>query len=210
MGGMQVVLDQLESSDCKTLLDLGCGDGRFLREVGVFNKYNAVGVDYSKRAIDLARAMNPNLDYRVHNILEADLPSKFDVVTSVEVLEHIPLDLFDDFVDKMLGCLVPGGHCIITVPHTNKVLSEKHFQHFNSEKLRKVFSDRGNIVRMQPFDSNARWFEYLIRLLGGDGSRYLITHRGLWAWIYRKYQDSLLYVDNEDSCLRIMCVVEKK
>ncbi|MBC8252913.1 MAG: anion permease, partial [Ardenticatenia bacterium] len=48
LGGIQVVLDQLRKLSFETLVDIGCGDGRFLREAKArFPEARMLGVDYS-------------------------------------------------------------------------------------------------------------------------------------------------------------------
>ena len=68
---MRAVLAQLADVQFDSLVDIWCGDGRFLREVSqVYLGKSLLGVDYSHRAISLAQAMNPALEYDCVNILE--------------------------------------------------------------------------------------------------------------------------------------------
>jgi SAM-dependent methyltransferase len=210
LGGIKVVLDYLDKIKFRSLLDLGCGDGRFLRE---FNDANdgiiTLGIDYSKRPISLAKSLNPDINFEVRNIIDNPLEEKFDVITLIEVLEHIPLEQFNSFLDRAFAVLNDGGHCIITVPHTNKIVSDKHFQHFNSVTLSEKLSAYGEIISICPFDSNPRWLSWIFRLLGGTGRYYLITAPSLWDLFYKTYNKKALYVKEESKCLRIMCVVRK-
>ena len=69
------------------VLDLGCGAGRFLRELGE----NAIGVEIAEQA-HRARAERPGADVR---LLEPDgsIPvghGELDLVWCSETLEHIP------------------------------------------------------------------------------------------------------------------------
>ena len=55
LGGMQVVMDLLEQEEFGSLVDIGCGDGRFLCEIArQYPNKHIAGVDYSERAIRLA------------------------------------------------------------------------------------------------------------------------------------------------------------
>lgn len=59
----------------------------------------------------------------------------FDLVTLIEVLEHIPHDLCSQFL-RCLGNLVnPGGALILTVPHKNQKMPRKHYRHFCTSEL---------------------------------------------------------------------------
>ena len=71
LGGIKVVSDQIAKYNFDSIIDIGCGDGRFLAEISRLypNRYYC-GIDYSKRAINLAKAFNPHIDYQYLNILE--------------------------------------------------------------------------------------------------------------------------------------------
>ena len=48
LGGLMLVLDQLQPYRFASLIDIGCGDGRFLREAAkVYPDAHLLGVDYS-------------------------------------------------------------------------------------------------------------------------------------------------------------------
>jgi trans-aconitate methyltransferase len=79
-GRIEVLFDILSGMYFKRLIDVGCGDGRVLRELS--EKYPSVemiGVNYSGRAIELADALNPNLDFRATDIHNVNFESKFDM-----------------------------------------------------------------------------------------------------------------------------------
>ena len=64
IGGIELVLSILAEEPVESLVDIGCGDGRFLREVSMrFPAKTLSGIDNSSRAINLAKAMNPDLNY---------------------------------------------------------------------------------------------------------------------------------------------------
>ena len=78
LGGLRVVIDQLNKISFNSLLDIGCGEGRFLREVSQhYPEKTFVGLDYSTKAINLAKAFNPQLDYRCLNILKEEFVERF-------------------------------------------------------------------------------------------------------------------------------------
>jgi 2-polyprenyl-3-methyl-5-hydroxy-6-metoxy-1,4-benzoquinol methylase len=69
------------------LLDIGCGDGRFLRETERrYGNKKLLGIDYSETAISWARVMNPRLRFEVRDILETPTSGEYDVVTLLEVI----------------------------------------------------------------------------------------------------------------------------
>ena len=212
LGGMQVVSDQLESSTFESLIDIGCGDGRFLREM--WHRHpdtELMGVDYSQRAIQMASAMNPHLKYEAINIIKERPPSRFDVATLIEVLEHIPPDQVADFCRGVADTLNEGGRLILTVPHSNKPVSQKHYQHFTSESLRSVLSPQFSDIRFVPFDVRSRFVMPLLsRLMGGAGRYFLLTHKRLNTSFYRLYERRFLYAASEQDCGRLAAVCVKR
>lgn len=214
LGGMQVALDLLAAAPFSSLVDVGCGDGRFLREVA--NRYpdiKLLGVDASARAIGLAQALNPGIEYRAHDIVADGAPGRFDVATLIEVIEHIPPLALPDFLRTVASMLSPGGRLIVTVPHRNKPLIEKHYQHFTATQLEQLLAPHFPEWRVIPFDVQARrapmmWL--IERLLGAKGRTFLLTNPRLLYVFYRLYVKRYLYAGDESRCERIAVVCRKK
>jgi SAM-dependent methyltransferase len=96
-------------------LDLGCGEGRFPRDLKA-RGYEVIGVDASKTLIEHARLADPDGDYRVADAAELPLAD-----ASVQLVTAL-LSLHD--MDDMLGAvneaarvLVPGGRLCASVVH---------------------------------------------------------------------------------------------
>ena len=71
LGAIEYLLVLLGDESFESLVDVGCGDGRFLREVSKrFSDVTLMGFDHSQRAINLARALNPQLDFHRIDIAE--------------------------------------------------------------------------------------------------------------------------------------------
>lgn len=214
LGGMHVALDILTAQPFGSLVDIGCGDGRFLREVA--NRCpdaQLLGVDASARAIRLAQALNPNIDYRVHDIVTHGAPGRFDVATLIEVIEHIPPADVPRFLSAVADMLPAGGRLILTVPHRNKPLIEKHYQHFTAAQLRELLTPHFSAPDVIPFDVQARRAPLLWlteRILGGKGRWFILTNPRLLYLFYRLYLKRYLYADSEARCERIAVVCRKK
>jgi len=107
---LEAVWDYLDDVPFKSLLDVGCGDGKFLYEMRKkFPDVFFAGNDYSERAIAFAKAFN--FDNGVHfSTQSADKVSaekgSFDVVTSIEVLEHIPLEETGEFCKSFASAII--------------------------------------------------------------------------------------------------------
>jgi 2-polyprenyl-3-methyl-5-hydroxy-6-metoxy-1,4-benzoquinol methylase len=99
------------------ILDLGCGNGSFgnvLNQLG----YDVVGVEESESGIAIAQQQYPDckfIEASIYDLPYSQLKSEFDVVISVEVIEH----LFDpkQLVRSAEKCLKPGGSIILTTPY---------------------------------------------------------------------------------------------
>ena len=134
------ILSKIEKLQFNSLLDVGCGDGKFLVEVSkVFPSIKLVGVDFSERAIGYAKAFNPNIEFLCGDITDPSLiDEKFHIVTIIETLEHISPTELPKFVKGLHNCLKDDGTLVLTVPSTNSPLRGKHFQHFSDESLEKI------------------------------------------------------------------------
>lgn len=89
-------IDSLASLRGKTVLDVGCGGG-VLSESMARRAAHVTGIDLSSKALGVARlhALESevmNLEYReiATEALAAERPASFDVVTCMEMLEHVP------------------------------------------------------------------------------------------------------------------------
>jgi SAM-dependent methyltransferase len=213
LGGLHLVTEELRQLPFQSLIDVGCGDGRFLREVqDSFPGHRLMGVDYSERAIALASALNPRLRFAVLDVFRQNLEERFDVATLIEVLEHIPPDQLGDFVKGTQRLLDEQHTLLITVPHVNKPLVRKHFQHFDETKLRALLEKTYADLKFIPFDTSAArapLLRLIVKLLGGKGKLFLVTDKRLLFAFYSFYLRRYLYSRNETDCERIAVICRK-
>lgn len=95
-----------------TLLDVGCGYGKFL-EIA-FNDFHVTGIDPSSYAIQKVRRLVPHATLSVAT-LESFRPKKlYDVVTGFDVLEH--LESPRHAIEKIHRLLADDGIFIVVVP----------------------------------------------------------------------------------------------
>ncbi|MXV73458.1 class I SAM-dependent methyltransferase, partial [Candidatus Poribacteria bacterium] len=96
-----------------TLLDIGAGDGNFLRYIDGHLR-EAVGVDSH---------LKQTVEFKTYRLVPGVFPydfkaeSAFDVITMMAVAEHIPMEVFPDVTQACWKYLKPGGQVIITVQH---------------------------------------------------------------------------------------------
>ncbi len=197
----EYIIRLLETIDFESLIDIGCGDGRLLRDINrQFPSKQLIGIDYSERAIGVAKALNPNISYRNINILE-ELPEfQYDVVTLVEVLEHIPINQAKHFMASVASTHKTGGKLILTVPHDNVGVQKKHFQHFNSETIKPYLGNEYKIEQFFYFDKKSRIVRYLQFLL--KNRFFILNYQPALNGIYRLYLKHFFHC-SEENCRRI-------
>jgi 2-polyprenyl-3-methyl-5-hydroxy-6-metoxy-1,4-benzoquinol methylase len=80
--------------DVHSILDVGCGSGENLAALAETGRYELSGVDISPEGIELARKRVPSAHLlSVLNVEEEPLPERFDLVMSIQVVEHIVDDV---------------------------------------------------------------------------------------------------------------------
>jgi 2-polyprenyl-3-methyl-5-hydroxy-6-metoxy-1,4-benzoquinol methylase len=100
------------------LLDVGTGDGRFLRTCRDLG-YEVVGTEVSEAGASYARRRG--FDVRMGQIIELDLPQEsFDIITIWHVLEHVPDP--GAVLRKVYSLLRPDGILAIAVPNEENFL----------------------------------------------------------------------------------------
>ena len=210
LGGIKVVMDQLDDINFDSLIDIGCGDGRFLYELDKKYKSKELkGIDYSEKAILLAQSMTDNLCFKQKDILKEPIEKQNDVATAIEVLEHILPSNLSEFIEAIADSLSKEGYFIATIPHINKKVSDKHYQHFSSSKLEELLSPFFTNINFIPFDDRSIFMIQLNKILGGTGENFLITNSTINNWFFNLYLNRYLYAKSESRCLRIAVICQK-
>ena len=100
------------------VLDVGCGNGRFLA-AAVAASWEGVGVDFDASAVAAAR-LRPGLDVRVGDLEGCAFPSSsFDAVVLDNVIEHVP-DPAATFAE-CARLLRPGGRLVMITPNLDSL-----------------------------------------------------------------------------------------
>ena len=106
----------------KDVLDVGCGGG-ILTESMASRGARVMGIDLSEKALKVAQLhlleSGHQVDYRAVAVeaLATEMPGHFDVVTCMEVLEHVP-----DPASQINACarlLKTGGHAFFATINRN-------------------------------------------------------------------------------------------
>ena len=115
-------IDTRAALDGKTVLDVGCGGG-ILAESMAAHGAKVTGIDMGEAPLEVARLhlleSGQEVDYRRIPVEELadEMPGRFDVVTCMEMLEHVP-----DPASVIAACATlvkPGGHVFFSTINRN-------------------------------------------------------------------------------------------
>jgi len=143
-----VSLLKRELSDCKTVLDLGCGPNSPLQYCEGITY--SVGVDVYPPYLETARKKQIHSEYVTGLILDMDFKARsFDVVILIDVLEHIDkinghllLQRIEKWAKKKVVIITPNG--FISQSGYDKNIFQKHLSGWSYEELiKKDFAIRG-------------------------------------------------------------------
>jgi 2-polyprenyl-3-methyl-5-hydroxy-6-metoxy-1,4-benzoquinol methylase len=197
MSLVRFLLERLEELHPSRIVDVGCGDGRLARELSLsFPESEVVGIDYSQRAIALARALNPGRRFVCADIVSEPVEGRFDTVLCIEVFEHIAREDAGRFAECLSGLCAPGGSLLITAPHRNKKLSSKHVQHFTAESLYGYFEPFCTLEQRR-FLHRAWYPQRFLRMLLKN-KLFLLNNAILLDWVFRVYVSRCLHASERD------------
>ena len=113
-----LVLDSIPAR-AHSLLDVGCGIGFSSHTLARANGHvQVVAVDISPRNIEIATRLfdDANLAFHVSDMSSVPDGAPFDVVSILDVYEHVPPDRRDGFHRVLSQCLKPDGVVVLTCP----------------------------------------------------------------------------------------------
>lgn len=131
----------------KNLIDIGCGTGFLLEEIGRhFPRVRLHGVEPSRAGFDFACCRLPHADIHRSNIETYKAHGKFDVVCAFDVLEHVEDDV--NMLKKLSAMCRPGGGLMLTVPQHPFLWSKPdeyagHWRRYRRSELAHKCADAG-------------------------------------------------------------------
>ena len=142
----------------KTVLDVGCGDGRisFLLSKKVGKVY---GIDNQPGPVEMGKLLNaaaPNVELSMGDACEIPFPEEnFDLVVSMDVVEHVPEDMAEKMVSEMARVCKKGGHVVVATPNRENLRSrlwghkpdEKHYKEYTVDEMCRMLENAGLTVR---------------------------------------------------------------
>ena len=150
----------------KTILDIGCGTGDFLK-VCKKNGWTVTGVEPNEKAKKIAEKKlnshhNTNLYSEINNLPK----NAFDIITLWHVLEHVPN--IEEYIIALKKLLKPQGVLIIAVPNFKSFDAKyyqqfwaafdapRHLWHFSKTSIQKLFAkEQMRLVKIIPMKFDA-------------------------------------------------------
>jgi SAM-dependent methyltransferase len=168
----------------QSMLDIGCGDGYLINSLKYDENNNYQGIDLSKKAVGFANAFSNG--YKFNTIDLFDISEKFDLVSLIEVIEHIPDYLLSEFIKEAFDKVKDGGYLIISVPTDITPVQEKHYRHYNEKMLNEQIGVKNtDIVNEVRLYKKSRLLEKTIKLVFNLRSKTIKSR--FWKWHQKKY-----------------------
>jgi len=144
------IISWIKGLELKSLLDIGCGNGEFLREVhNVMPGIKLSGADISSAVVEADRFSMPGTDFFTLDLNSETLPGRFDAVVCMEVVEHCAdyrgaIKRLAEMTERWLFISVPCG------PLFEIDRRVGHTRHFKAEEISTALTDSGlKVVRLQ-------------------------------------------------------------
>lgn len=120
------VIRDLKNNGAKSLLDVGCGIGEYVRLLKI-SELDFDGVDSSEEMIRIAN-INGHNAFLIDVLKESD--KKYDIILISHVIEHIPYKELIEFMHLYINKLNQNGRIILLSP----LLVENFYYDFTHER----------------------------------------------------------------------------
>ena len=120
------------------IADLGCGTGIFANLLSLeSNKRSIVGFDENSYVIEAARktvSNRNNIKFLVRRVDEVELDGDYDVITIIDLLHHIPLEIQEKVLIMSYERIVGGG--ILLLKEIDKTPKWKYIANIIHDSIR--------------------------------------------------------------------------
>lgn len=137
------------------ILDIGCGQDKPISKIltagptNLCNKYVGVDLNGIKPSNNKRLTFHEKFNFveRYNELLEL-YPEKFDVVISLESIEHMLVEHGNTLLKGTFELLKSGGHLIISTPcYDGRRMAKNHIHEWTVEELQNAIEHAGLIVK---------------------------------------------------------------
>ena len=167
------LIELLKNQNFKSILEIGCGWGRFTKILFEFFKpENYLAIDISESQIENAKkyVKNGNIEFRCVTIQDLDVRDKFELVFGGEVLMHIPFTDINEVIAKLVSL---SKNKIISIDwyDENKIGVQSGGYCFVHDypQLFKKYGVKKIIKNDTPFSTRLRILDAYVKLRGRHG-----------------------------------------
>lgn len=176
------------AKDGDKILDLGCGNGRFI-ELFRGKNIEYAGIDNSHKLIEIARQKYPDGNFQAFDGLKIPYPDNyFDAIYSIAVFHHIPGDqLRQEFLTEAKRVLKSGGKLILSTWYLwHNISFWKLFFKFTFKRITgkssfdffDITEPWGKISERYFHNFRKGELKRLIKKVGFETERFFVSRRG--------------------------------
>lgn len=168
----------------KSLLDVGCGEGFFLKEIKEQKKMNIWGVEIEPKVAEKAKNITPNIIVgKIEEVMNLLPNNYFDCITFNDVLEHLlePSEVLRLINQK----LTMDGIIIASIPNVrfihnlfellikkdweykdSGILDNTHFRFFTEKSIKRMIENSGyKLIYLKGINKTSSWKFRLLNIL---------------------------------------------